>query len=397
MTSRYSYSNLGGEEILCRADADSLISTVKKLIFDCDGVIVSDRDSYRQAIARSVDYYFLRIVGLKGEERCLVTQEDIQKIKDTGAFNNDWNLTYALITYYLGLMIRRLQGEVQLRRIAELKGEPLKDILERLKDLGARAGQLGIDTTYLERMKTDRLVGFNSLVEEFSEKANIPILKPVGRTLKLGRAELEAIETFCPFDTEGDDLLRRLFDEIYLGSTLYERFSGKKSFFRFAEGLIDREEKIPTMQTLDRLKASFGPFALYSERPRKEGFYILQRHNLLSYFDRKATFFNEDIKGTHFTERSGSGWGKPDARAFVHLFKKVCGEQMSLAYIGDTVADALMVKNARKLEARSLIFIGTLSSSTEEEGLKSKFMELGAEVIVKDTNSLPTVFDIVGT
>jgi len=397
LTSRYSYSNLGGEEILCRADADSLISTVKKLIFDCDGVIVSDRDSYRQAIARSVDYYFLRIVGLKGEERCLVTQEDIQKIKDTGAFNNDWNLTYALITYYLGLMIRRLQGEVQLRRIAELKGEPLKDILERLKDLGARAGQLGIDTTYLERMKTDRLVGFNSLVEEFSEKANIPILKPVGRTLKLGRAELEAIETFCPFDTEGDDLLRRLFDEIYLGSTLYERFSGKKSFFRFAEGLIDREEKIPTMQTLDRLKASFGPFALYSERPRKEGFYILQRHNLLSYFDRKATFFNEDIKGTHFTERSGSGWGKPDARAFVHLFKKVCGEQMSLAYIGDTVADALMVKNARKLEARSLIFIGTLSSSTEEEGLKSKFMELGAEVIVKDTNSLPTVFDIVGT
>jgi len=397
LTSRYSYRNLGGEEILCRADADSLISTVKKLIFDCDGVIVSDRDSYRQAIARSVDYYFLRIVGLKGEERCLVTQEDIQKIKDTGAFNNDWNLTYALITYYLGLMIRRLQGEVQLGRIAELKGEPLKDILERLKDLGARAGQLGIDTAYLERMKTDRLVGFNSLVEEFSEKANIPILKPVGRTLKLGRAELEAMETFCPFDTEGDDLLRRLFDEIYLGSTLYERFSGKKSFFRFAEGLIDREEKIPTMQTLDRLKASFGPFALYSERPRKEGFYILQRHNLLSYFDRKATFFNEDIKGTHFTERSGSGWGKPDARAFVHLFKKVCGEQMSLAYIGDTVADALMVKNARKLEARSLIFIGTLSSSAEEEGLKSKFMELGAEVIVKDTNSLPTVFDIVGT
>jgi len=52
--------------------------------------------------------------------------------------------------------------------------------------------------------------------------------------------------------------------------------------------------------------------------------------------------------------------------------------------------------NARSLDARELLFIGTLSSSPSGADLRREFMDLGAEAIVKDVNVIPTVFDRIG-
>jgi len=400
LASRYAYRNLGDKAILCREDKISSISKVAKLVFDCDGVIVSDRDSYRQTIIRSVDYYFLRLMGLKGREGLLVTQEDIQKMKNTGAFNNDWNLTYALTIYFLGLLVRRLPRKVTLGTspgILEMRTpEHVQILSNRLRSIGDRIEQLGIGIGYLARIKSDARLGFDKLLGVLSGKTNISILKEVGLFLGLEASTLEAMKMLCSFSVEKDDLLRRLFDEIYLGKTLYAQFSGREPFFAFPEGLIDKEERIPSTETLDRLKFRFGLFAIYSERPKKEGYYILQRHRLLSHFDEEAMLFGEDIMKPPGSASSDASWGKPDARAFVGLLERFSRENETVAYIGDTISDALMVMNARTLDARGLLFIGTLSSSPSEGDLRREFMDLGAEVIVKDVNVIPTVFDRIG-
>jgi len=400
LTSRYKYRNLDDEAALCRDDKISSIRKVSKLVFDCDGVIVSDRNSYRQAIVRSVDHYFLRLMELRGNEGRLVTQEDIQKMKNTGAFNNDWALTYALIIYFLGLIIRRLPSEVTLSagsEISEMKNpEHIRILSDKLRSVGERLEQLGIDIEYLTRLKSDTRFGLKRLLGSLTGKTDLSSLREIGLFLGLKDLELEAAKMLCPFSVDKDDLLRRLFDEIYLGKTLYAQFSGREPFFAFPEGLIDKEERIPSTETLERLKLRFGLSAMYSERPRMEGYYILQKHRLLSYFDKEAMLFSEDIMKPSGSASSDSSWGKPDARAFVGLLKRFSRNDEIVAYVGDTVSDALMVMNARGLDARELLFIGILSSSPSEADLQREFLDLGAEVIVKDVNVIPTVFDRIG-
>ena len=399
MTSNYSYRNLDNGISLCREDALPLLLKATKLVFDCDGVIVSDFDSYREAIVRSVDYYFLKLLSLEGEERHLVTKEDVQRMKDTGAFNNDWKLTYAMIAYYLGLILRRLQGEVKAAEsgdMTERSRTDLDSLLERLRSLSDRTKRLGVDIAYLEGMKSNLTSGLNQLLEAFAQKADLDILKEIGKILGLKAATLETMRSLCPFSIHGDDLLRRLFDEIYLGKVLYTKFTGKTPFFGFAEGLIDREERIPSMDTMERLKFMFGLFAMYSERPRNEGLYILQKHDLLDYFDRRATFFSEDIMRICKSDNPSVIWGKPNARAFVTLLDTFCEESDVTAYVGDTVSDALMIRNARNLTPRNQLFVGTLSSSPREKKLENRYMELGVELIVKDANLIPAAFDRIG-
>jgi len=400
LTSKYKYRNLDDGVALCREDKISSIPKVSKLVFDCDGVIVSDEDSYRQAIVRSVDHYFLRLMGLRGEEGLLVTQEDIQRMKNTGAFNNDWNLTYTLVIYFLGLIVRRLPSEVTLgtsSEIPEIRGpEHIRILFDKLRSIGERSEQLGIGIEYLTRLKSDARFGLNRLLESLNGRTDLSSLREIGLFLGLKDSELEATKMLCPFSVDKEDLLRRLFDEIYLGKTLYAQFSGREPFFAFPEGLIDKEERIPSTETLERLKLRFGLSAMYSERPKMEGYYILQKHRLLSYFDKEAMLFSEDIMKPSGSASSDSGWGKPDARAFVGLLKRFSRNDETVAYVGDTVSDALMVMNARSLDARELLFIGTLSSSPSGADLRREFMDLGAEAIVKDVNVIPTVFDRIG-
>lgn len=56
------------------------------LIFDMDGVLVDVTDSYRESIIASVK-------ELTGQD---VTQEEIQRLKNRGNSNNDWDLTLEL-------------------------------------------------------------------------------------------------------------------------------------------------------------------------------------------------------------------------------------------------------------------------------------------------------------
>jgi len=95
-----SYQCLNKERKLYFKTALQALSSITKIIFDFDGVLVQTSQSYRQTIKKIVDYYFLEILGLEGEKGKLATLGDIQKFKDTGLYNNDWNLSYAIITYY---------------------------------------------------------------------------------------------------------------------------------------------------------------------------------------------------------------------------------------------------------------------------------------------------------
>jgi histidinol-phosphate aminotransferase len=58
------------------------------LLFDLDGVLVDVRDSYRLAIQETAEFF----------TKQKVLNDEIQKFKEQGGFNNDWDLTEAIIS-----------------------------------------------------------------------------------------------------------------------------------------------------------------------------------------------------------------------------------------------------------------------------------------------------------
>lgn len=57
------------------------------LIFDVDGVLVDPSGSYRETIIRTVEHF-------SGSR---ITRDDIERVKNTGGFNDDWALSMKLI------------------------------------------------------------------------------------------------------------------------------------------------------------------------------------------------------------------------------------------------------------------------------------------------------------
>ena len=60
---------------------------MKAALFDMDGVLVDVSKSYLVAIQKTVEFYLNMTVGLR----------EIQKYKNRGGLNNDWDLTECIL------------------------------------------------------------------------------------------------------------------------------------------------------------------------------------------------------------------------------------------------------------------------------------------------------------
>jgi HAD superfamily hydrolase (TIGR01548 family) len=80
--------------------ARDLAPKLDTILFDMDGVLLDISQSIRRVNSLAVACYLREIVGLPAPDD-LVTSQDIEKFKHTGGFNDDWDLTYALVLFYL--------------------------------------------------------------------------------------------------------------------------------------------------------------------------------------------------------------------------------------------------------------------------------------------------------
>ena len=76
-----------------RADIDAVI-------FDMDGVLLDITQSIRVVNCLSVPYYLRTVLGWPAPDDML-TSADIELFKNAGGFNDDWELTYALVLHYI--------------------------------------------------------------------------------------------------------------------------------------------------------------------------------------------------------------------------------------------------------------------------------------------------------
>ncbi len=385
--------------IYCKEDSVKALSDIVKIIFDFDGVLVHTSQSYRQTIRKVVDYYFLEILGLEGEQGKLATTGDIQKFKDTGVYNNDWNLSYAIVTYYLALLMRKLQQKRVLKnfvkRFEDIRFSQVQGFVQSLGEVGGFLRRHEINAAKLAHMKSDGTLGLESFLAQAVLENQHPVKTPIESILpRVGSDELTLIRRLVPYDLQKPDLLKRLFEESYLGEELFNRFYGIPSIFKFSESFLEKESLIPTKETLEVLRLRFGKFAIYSERPRVQGMYILERNDFKGYFDEKAFIFQEDLVES---EAGGEDvtLGKPNPTLFIEFVEKLVRKGM-VAYVGDGIADVLLVENARLKGLSHLAFLGVLCSSECPNKLLSRYIKHEADAIMTDVNDIPYLLASLG-
>jgi len=387
-----------GRRIYVREGAEETLRGIEKLIFDFDGVLVQTSQSYRQTVRRVVDYYFLKILGLEGEEGKLATLWDIQKFKDTGLYNNDWNLSYAFITYYLTLIMRELEQKSALKdftkRFDTLQFWDIKNFIQSLIEVSNFLRRYKLNATELANLKDNGIIN----LDLFLAQANLEKPKPIETSLvgidpEVAEEEQRLVRKLVPYDLEKPDLLKRLFEEIYLGRELFTKIYGAQSFFKFNESFLDKETFIPTKQTLDVLRPQFGKFGIYSGRPRTQGVYILEKYDYMRYFDENGSVFLGDLLKS---EVEMEKLGKPDPTLFIELIDKLVDRGTGVAYVGDGIADALLVENARSKGLENLSFLGVMSSSEDSNKLFTEYAKHGADAVVTDMNDIPYILTSLG-
>lgn len=382
-------------KIYFREDSAKDITNLAKIIFDFDGVLVYVLQSYYENIRKVVDYYFLEILGLEGRRGKLVTFGDIQGFKDTGLYNNDWTLTHAIITYYLTILVRKLQQRQVLddflKQFSDVQFSEVSSFIQTLRGVGDYCRRHGVDATELASMKKDSALGIEFLLAQV-KRENQPLEAVL--TSVLPRAEssqLRLVKKLVPYSVEKPDLLKRLFEESYLGEGLFKRFYSISPVFNFNECFLDREEFIPTRKTLHTLHSTFGKLAVYSEKPRIQAMYLLEKNGFREYFDENELIFYEDL-----IKSAREQLGKPNPTVLIEMVEKIVGDVSKVAYVGDTVADALLVKGARLKGLSNLLFLGVLCSSQYPDGLLSQFMRYDADAVMTDVNDIPYLYASLG-
>ena len=376
-----SYRLLDSERrIYVRAGNEEALRGIEKIIFDFDGVLVQTSQSYRQTITEVVDYYFIELLGLTAKKGKLATLRDIQKFKDTGLYNNDWKLSYALITYYLTLILKELKQKGALEEFMDqFCNLQFTDILTFIKSLkGVR--------DFLERYKVN-MIDFADLKDNGAINLDVFLTQTTEENQRL-------VKRLAPYDLEKPDLIKRLFEEIYLGKDLFTKNYGTLSVFNFNNSLIDVEEFIPTKETMDMLRKQFGTFGIYSGRPKPQGIYVLKKYGYTGYFDeQKSVFLGDLLKSAAEMERLG----KPDPTLFIELIEKTVGKETSVVYVGDGIADAMMIEKAKAKGLENLTFLGAVSSSEDSNKLFTEYSKHGVDAVITDINYIPYILKNLGS
>ena len=333
------------------------------LIFDIDGVLIDVSESYRRAIRQTAQIYLEQVIGLKPCEGELVSQEDVTAFKLAGGFNNDWDLTTGIVKYFVAMLDAPHPAPPP-----SMTGE---EVIAYLHAVGKQV------TTSVETLR---------------QRKDIPTFAARLRAQGGGFAAVRQI-----FGDRNDhllfaDLVKRIFEEIYLGEELFRAEYGESPLIHHGEGLIHRERLIPNPQSLITLSRRVA-FGIATGRPRHQATYALERAGIATFF--RALVTHEDIADAERQQFAATGarvhLGKQHPFSLLEAARRITPAHARGAYIGDTLDD-VRAANAAKAEM-NFVSIACLAPWEDKPAMRRAFERVGADVIVEHPDELKDLTD----
>lgn len=332
------------------------------LIFDMDGVLIDVSQSYRKTIQQTIHIYLQHCLGLKTDP---VSSDAIALFKSAGGFNNDWDLTAGFLLYLLS--------------VAKAPPSPRKKAFSSpeatLNDLRQSFAHFHQKTPIC--LKRDHLSSFLTQV-----KASGGGLKGVRRVLG---NKFEGW-VFHSGDLNQQNLVKRIFQEIYLGKQFSNYYHLKPLFYR-GQGLYLRERLLIDRKILSALRKKMI-LGIASGRPRFEAQLALKRFRLSSYFDSVVTLDECEQEESRIFKTTGKRVKrtKPHPYALLRVIQETGLPDPKVGYIGDVVDDILAARAARKeATVQAIAFLGSYSAKEE---VREKLCQAGADLVFETPKDL---------
>ena len=363
------------------------------IVFDMDGVLFHVHDSYRNAIRQTVQVYLQECLGLQPFDGELVSHEAVTAIKAVSGFNEDWDVTTAILKHFLALLP---DGDVLQDTVGRPHGKSatIEAVVEWLRRQGKSVG-----------------VTVGSLHERKDLPSYSRALKEAGTGLSAAWSVLGDINDsllYARGDLTTTNLVKRIFQEIYLGRDLFRQLHGEQALFNQGEGLIHRERLIPDPAVLRRV-AGRVQLGIATGRPRGEALFALESAGIRDLFRSVVTY--DDVEEAEVKEYETTGervsLGKPHPYSLVEAVRRVVGSPAPdfvagpaeavtetarrPAYIGDNADDVRAANRAKA--ALPFVSIGCTAVAADHAAMRAEFERAGADAVLDHPDQLVDLLD----
>jgi len=361
-----------------REDSMGELAAVTAIVFDCDGVLIDVSEAYRKAVAETASRITEAFTGICLPED-LIDGAVFHAFKKTGGFNNDWDLTYAIIAYVISRLPRKNLNQLDEAAEASLDFD---DPNERFVYIANNIEKGPLPA--LAELKQGLLDYAGRLNETGVASIDENLDQPLGINLRRALGCLRSAKA---------DLIPTLFEQLFCGMDLYEETFGAKPLFDEAgRGFVEESRLIIAPETLKRLATQLGGprFGIASGSMAATARHVLGE--MLDEMNPEAQVWMDDVDRAE--EEKGEGnLSKP------HPFSLMTASRAlepfeHILYVGDTMADLIMVKRASEEDLRYL-FAGVYQYAGSEEAAMKSFLDEGADVVAPSVNELPSILEYV--
>ena len=186
----------------------------------------------------------------------------------------------------------------------------------------------------------------------------------------------------------GRSIIATVFEEFFCGASLFKKIYGITPQFNSGSGLIDNGRLIIKPETLDSLISLLRGknLGIASGSRREPAEYIL--NGLIEKFNSEALIFLDDVEEA---ERSlGKCLKKPHPFSLLRASEGLEGSR--IIYVGDSVEDVLMAREASRRNGK-FIFAGVYRYTALEEDALRAFLEHKCDMILPTVNELPLILE----
>jgi HAD superfamily hydrolase (TIGR01548 family) len=307
------------------------IKQLDSIVFDCDGVLIDVSNSYDLAIKKTVDFIIKEMAQVN--ESGLVTTSMIEGFKATGGFNDEIDVTYALILSVVS---------------AKKKNEPFPKFVLRVIE---NADQTGIKS-----------------VEKYIDNINIDVFD-IRKKLAYPSKKFQ-------------NPLSSIFDEMFYGSELYLQLYKRKPQFFDGLGLIENDIVLLNKDLAQSLHDKFD----------KKIAIVTGRGLLSAKYSLKDLFDEFDLINSRFLEDEPREMAKPNPQSLISAINGMNGKNS--LYVGDSMEDYIMARKANE-SGIPTIFCGVYGTSKDQNAKRSLFESNNADMIVKSIDLIPKTLNLV--
>jgi len=317
----------------------------KLIVFDMDGVIIDVSGSYRETVRQTARLFFKGARPWQDLPDPLFSLSDLANVKQSGGLNNDWDLTFLVIDLLFSL------------------AKVTKDIEN--PDPWSRYRQT------IKHCDVARLA-------QFLKSAKHPLSALLSQNAK---SKNDITAGFYTGDVGSGNIIKQIFQEIYLGKNLFESTYGIPTKSYHSKGYINREKLLIETSTLERLSKN-NVLAIATGRPKAEADYALDFFNLNKFFTVIYTLEDCLREEKRMFKKKGKkvSLSKPNPFMLDAIAASQRHAVSGFYYVGD-MPDDMQAANRSKA---GFAAIGILISSPDKKNLKKNLVQAGADYVIED-------------